>query len=138
MITLHLTKLLADEGFGTIDTDLFWEEAPLNSSGVPKEGVWVVTRGSEVSRTNIGIQSFDIYARFANKLTTAQKLEDILTYLQEAYGEICELPDVPPYSGNQYTNVRIMPTSGIENVGTDEQEKIVKVISGEIRYNKES
>lgn len=138
MITLHLLKLLENEGFGTIDTNLFWEEVPLNSSGKPKEGIWIVTRGVPVSRTNLNIQAFDIYGRYSNKITTAQKLEDVLAFLQDAYHEVCDLPEVPPYSENQYKNVRIVPTSGVENVGTDEQEKIVKVISGEIRYNKES
>lgn len=135
MVTLHILQLLEDEGFGTIDTDLFWEEAPLDSSGDPKNGVWIVTRGSDVSRVDIGIQSFDIYARYSNKVTTQQKLSAILTFLQEAYGEVCELPTVPPHSTTQYVNVSIMPTSGVENVGTDENEKIVKVISGEVRYS---
>lgn len=135
MVTLHLLKLLEDEGFGTINTDLFWEDAPLNSAGVPKDGVWIVTRGSEVSRVDAGIQAFDIYARYANKVTCAQKLEDILVYLRNAYQEVCELPTVPPQSDTQYINVSIQPTSGVENVGTDDQEKIVKVISGEVRYS---
>jgi hypothetical protein len=135
MITLHILKLLENEGFGTIDTDLFFEEAPLDSTGKPKEGVWIVTRGSAVNRLNVGIQNFDIYARYSNKIKTAQKLEDILDYLKEAYG-MCDLPQVPPYSLAQYTNVTITPTSSVENVGTDENEKIVKVISGEIRFNK--
>lgn len=138
MVTLHLLKLLEDEGFGVIDTNLFWEEVPLDSNGDPLDGVWIVTRGTEISRTNVGQQAFDIYARYANKLTTAGKLEDILNYLQEAYGEVCELPDVPPYSASVYSNVRIEPVSSVENVGTDENEKIVKLISGIIRYNKES
>lgn len=138
MVTLHLLKLLEDEGFGVIDTNLFWEEVPLDSNGDPLDGVWIVTRGTEISRTNVGQQAFDIYARYANKLTTASKLEDILKYLQEAYGEVCELPDVPPYSASVYSNVRIEPVSSVENVGTDENEKIVKLISGIIRYNKES
>lgn len=138
MVTLHLAKLLADEGFGTIDTDLFWEEASLDSQGDPKEGVWVVTRGSAIDRFNSSIQAFDIYARYANKITTQQKLQDILDYFWEIQGENCTLPTVPPYSNIQYTNVRIFPTSSIENAGTDDNGKIVKVISGEIRYRKES
>lgn len=138
MVTLHLLQLLANEGFGTIDTDLFWEEAPLDSKGDPINGVWLVTRGSEVTRLNVGIQAFDIYARYSNKLTTHTKLEAILTYLREAYGEVCELPDVPGYSASQYTQVMIEPTSSVENVGSDENEKIVKVISGIIHYKKGS
>lgn len=138
MVTLHILKLLQDEGFGTVDTNLFWEEVPLDSNGDPKDGIWIVSRGSEVSRTSLHIQAFDLYARYSNKVTTSQNLENLLEYLQTAFEEVCYLPEFPPYSTNQYTNVRIVPTSGIENVGTDDNEKIVKVISGEVRYNKES
>lgn len=138
MVTLHVAQLLADEGFGILDQDIFWEEAALDSSGNPKEGIWIVTRGASISRFNLDIQSFDIYARFANKLTTHSKLQSILDYFWNIQGENCTLPTVPPYSEEQYTNVRIFPTSSIENVGSDDQEKIVKVISGEIRYKKEN
>lgn len=136
MITLHIAKLLEDEGFGTLDTDIFWEEVALDTKGDPKEGIWIVTRSSEVSRLRTTIVSFDIYARYANKITTQRKLEDILEFLRQAYGEVCTLPIVPPYSTAIYNDVQIMPTSSVESVGSDEQEKIVKVISGEIRYSK--
>lgn len=135
MVSLHIAKLLEDEGFGTLDTDIFWEEAPLDSKGNPKEGVWVVTRGSEVTRLKTGVQNFDIYARYKNKVQTSQKLESILEFLKEAYGTVCELPIVPPHSTTVYKDVVIEPVSGIENVGSDEQDKIVKVISGVIRYS---
>ena len=133
MITLHLAQWLEDEGFGTLDTDIFWEEVPL-SNGKPKDGMWVVTRSPGVTRLNVGIQNFDIYARYSNKLETAQKLEAILNRLQEAYGDVCTLPTVPPHSLTEYTDVMIEPTSGVDNVGSDEQDKIVKVISGTIHY----
>lgn len=138
MITLHIAKLLADEGFGTLDTDIFWEDMPVDSKGVPKEGLWVVSRGAEVDRTTVGTQAFDIYSRSANKITSSQQLENILAYLQQAYGDVCELPLVPPYSMTRYYDVQLAPTSGIENVGADEQDKVVRVISGEIKFKKES
>src|SRR5690606_26981369 len=134
MVTLHLAKWLEQEGFGTLDTDIFWEEVPLGSNGKPKEGVWVVSRSPAVDRLNVGIQNFDIYARYANKITTGNKLKAILKRLQEAYGDVCTLPTVPPYSLTEYTNVTIEPVSGVDNVGSDEQDKIVKVISGIIYY----
>ncbi len=137
MITLSILKLLENEGFGTIDTDLFWEDAPLDSQGNPKNGVWIVPRGSTYGRF-IKTQAFDIYSRNANKVTSSKKLEDILEYLQEAYGEVCELPTVPPYSTTRYYDVQIVPTSSVENVGADDQDKIVRVISGQINYKKES
>ena len=134
MIALHLLKLLEDNNFGTIDTDLFFEEAPLDGQGKPKQGCWIVERGTSVNRFNTQTQNFDIYSRFSNKLTGYKKLEAILDFLQEAYGEVCELPAVPPYSSTVYENVRIEPTSSVENVGTDENNRIVRVISGVVRY----
>ena len=136
MIALHILKLLENEGFGTIDTDLFFEEAPLDGQGKPKQGVWIVERGASVNRFNTQTQSFDIYSRYTNKLTGYKKLEGILDFLQEAYGEVCELPAVPPYSSTVYENVRIEPTSSVENVGTDVDNKIVRVISGTVQYSK--
>jgi len=134
MVTLHILQLLEDNGFGTIDTDLFYEDAPLDNSGVPKQGVWIVTRGSEVNRLNVGNQNFDIYSRYTNKLTGAVKLENILTFLKEAYDDVCTLPTVAPYSLTEYYDVIIEPTSGVENAGTDEQDKVVRVISGNVKY----
>lgn len=136
MISLHLLKLLEDEGFGTIDTDLFWEEAALDSSGEPRNGVWIVTRGSSIDRFNVSVQAFDIYSRYTNKLTGAQKLEQILEFLGDAYGTVCDLPAVPPYSNRTYKNCTITPTSSVENAGTDANNKVVRVISGEIRYER--
>lgn len=134
MISLHIAAWLAEEGFGALDTDIFWEEVSLDSNGNPKDGIWVVTRGTPVTRFTTS-QAFDIYSRYKNKLTGSQKLEAILTRLQEAYGDVCTLPSVPPYSLTEYNNVRIVPTSGIENAGTDEQDKVVRVISGEVQFN---
>lgn len=136
MITLSILKELENEGFGTIDTDLFFEEASLDSKGNPKNGIWIVTRGSAVSRVNVEIQSFDIYTRYSNKLTGHQKLQEILEWLQEAYGDVCTLPACPPYTTQTYKNVRIFPTSSIESAGFDENNKLVRVISFEVYFNK--
>lgn len=144
MITLHIGKLLEDEGFGVLaltgneaNAEIYWEDIPLDSQGNPKNGVWVVTRSSTVSRLQTGVQAFDIYARYSNKITTANKLEGILNYLRDAYGEVCELPTIPEYSETVYRNVSIEPVSSVENVGSDVNNKIVKVISGIIRYEEE-
>lgn len=135
MVSLNIAAWLAQEGFGTLDSDIFWEDAPLDNKGIPKEGIWVVARGTPVDRFTTTRQAFDIYSRYTNKLTGSQKLEAILERLKEAYGEVCMLPVVDPYSSTQYDNVRLYPVSGIENVGTDEQDKVVRVISGEVQYN---
>lgn len=135
MITLHIAKWLADEGFGQLDSSIFWEEIPVDTKAKSIDGIWVVSRGSSLSRLNVTTQQFDIYSRFANKVQGSKKLEAILNRLQTAYGDVCELPTVEPYSTNEYVDVRIRPISGIETVGADEQDKIVRVISAEIQYN---
>lgn len=135
MITLNILKWLDDAGFGTIDTDLFWESVPIRN-GKAKDGIWIVSRGTQISRSNIRIQNFDIYSRFANKLTGDKKLEDILQYMVDNYGEVCTLKAVPPYTSTTYENVRIVPTSSVENVGLDENEKMVRLISGQVRYTR--
>lgn len=139
MVTLHIAALLAQEGFGTLDQDIFWEDMPINAQGDPIDGLWVVARGSALSRFDTTTQAFDIYSRSSNKLESSKQLEDILEFLKDAYGEVCELPTVPPYSLTEYIEVRLRPVSGIENVGVDEQDKVVRVISAEVQYliNKE-
>ena len=79
MITLHIAKLLEGEGFGIIDQDLFWEEMPLDSNGNARDGIRIVTRGSELSRNGTRTQDFDIYSRSSNKVTGSKKLENILS-----------------------------------------------------------
>lgn len=136
MITLNVLKLLENEGFGTIDTDLFWEEVPLDGNGRPKNGLWIVPRASSVTSRNVRVQQFDIYSRYTNKLTGSKKLEAILEYFEHNSDKPCELPVAEPYTETQYTNIRIIPLGSIENVGLDENGKVVRVISAEIRYNK--
>lgn len=136
MITLHILQLLADNGFGTIDTDLFWEEIPLDEKGEVKDGIWILSRGAPLTRGTRNIEAFDIYSRYANKVTGSQKLEDILSFLGGAYGTICDLPEVSGHSNNEYKKVAIQPTSNIENAGVDANGKVVRVISGQIIYNK--
>ena len=135
MILLSLLQQFEDVGLGTIDVDLFYEDAPLDSNGNAKDGMWIVSRGPQVSHTNTNVQAFDIYSRHKNKLTGAANLYQVLDYLQEAYSGVCTLPSSPPYTTDTYSNVIITPTSGVESVGVDENGKVVRVISGEIRFN---
>lgn len=136
MVTLHILKWLEQNNIGTVDTDLFYEEAPLDSKGIPRNGLWIVTRGATISRFGATIQDFDIYSRYTDKLTGSRKLTQVLELLQEAYGTVCDLQAVPPYTTDTLVNVRLEPTSSIENVGLDSNNKIVRVISGTVQYDK--
>lgn len=135
MVTLNIAKLLDDNGFGTLDQTIFWEEIPVGSLEGVTDGIWIVSRGSSLDRFNVTTQAFDIYCRNNNKVACSQKLESILHFLQDSYADVCDLPLVPPYNLTVYNNVRIRPTSGIENVGTDANERIIKLISAEVQYD---
>lgn len=141
MILLSLLKQLELDGFGTLHTDdakgdLFYEVAPLGKDGEPLSGMWIVSRTGDVTRFNIGIQPFDIYTRYSNKLEGGQKALEVLEWLQSKYDQYCELPAVEPYFNHGYSKVILTPVSGVNAVGLDDQNRMVYVISGEVRYNK--
>ena len=134
MITLNIAKLLEDNGYGSIDTDIFLEEAPLNTAGVPIDGLTIVSRSTALDRFNVRTQQFDIYSRYTNKLTGFTKLEEILDLLQDSYSDVCTLPAVEEYSDKVYNNVRIRPLTGIQTVGADEQDRVVRFISATVQF----
>lgn len=141
MITLHILKLLEDNGYGTIALtgnetadDLLWfEKLP-----VGKEGVFIMSRGTSLSRGQRATQSFDLYARGSNDIDGMQRLEDILNFFAEECYPVCDLPTVPSYSDNQYTNTVIVPTSNIENVGLDDTDRVIYTVSAQVTYQKEN
>lgn len=128
MITLHILQLLEDEDFGTIDTDLFWEKLPLD-----KNGVAILSRGSELNRQTSKIQAFDLYSRGVNDLLGADKLEKIWEYFTRL--QVCTLPTTEK-SNKLYKGVRFAPGS-IENLGLDETDRLVFRMSCEVVYIKE-
>lgn len=131
MITLHLLQLLQDDGFGTIDTDLFWEKLPLK-----KNGVAIFSRGGELARgRNWATQGFDLYCRGSSDLKGAEKLEEIWQFMVENYA-VCDLPAVPEKSDRIYEQVRIIPVSNIENLGLDEGDRVMFRLSANIIYKK--
>lgn len=134
MITLSLLKQMELDGLGTIDSDLWHLEVPLNSQGIPANGAWIVPRGAPITRFNINIQPIDIYFRSTNKNATLKRAWDFLNYLQDSYEDVCTLPAYPPIFTHTYSNVTITPTDGVSYVGEDENRKLVFVISGEIRF----
>lgn len=129
MITLSFLKLLEDEGFGTIDTDLFFQKLTLD-----KKGLYIADIGDPLSRGVRKTQSFELYARGSNDVDGYKKLVDLLDWMKEAYGTICNLPSVPPISTDEYSNVTIQPTSSITNVGLDANNRIIYSLTGQITY----
>ena len=122
MITLHILQYLADNGIGTaIDEDLFFEKLPLN-----KHGIAIYSRGGEQAHGRNTIQqSFDLYCRGTSDVVGYNDLEKARILFSESYGKVCDLPIIPDISERQYTNVRFVTIDNIENLGTDENERVV-------------
>ena len=132
MITLHILQYLADNGFGTIDTSLFFEKLPLG-----KKGIAIFSRGGEQAYgRSTATQSFDLYSRGTTDVTGMQALEDIRTFLADSYGEVCTLPEVPPYSTIEYEKVRFVTIDNIENLGLDENDRVVYRLGAQVIYQK--
>jgi hypothetical protein len=138
MITLHILKLLEDEGFGTLaltgnepNASLFFEKLPLD-----KTGVFIMSRGAPLVKGTRITQSFDLYARGTNDIEGANRLNEMLDYFRDEGEAICDLPTIPGYSDIEYKNVHITPTGSIENAGSDDTDRVIYVVSAEIRYNR--
>jgi len=129
MITLSFLKLLEDNNFGLIDTDLFFQKLTLD-----KKGIYIADIGDGLTRGQRRTQSFELYARGKNDTDGYKQLSDILDFLRDSYSGVCELPPVPPISTKEYTNVTILPTSTITNVGLDANNRIIYSITGQIIY----
>lgn len=132
MITLHFAQLLENEGFGTLDTDIFWEKLPIDI-----DGIFVISRGGTSFINNRATQAFDIYSRHANALLGADKLEKIWEFVTED-GVVCDLPPIPNVSHKEYKRVRIIPQSNLENLGEDEAGRKIWRWSYQLNYIKES
>ena len=133
MIALHLLQLLEDEGFGTIDDKsggLFYEKLPLGAVGVA-----IFSRGGPMGKGRRNEQSFDLYARGANDLLGADKLEKIKEYFEQNE-TTCQLPIVPGLSNKIYSSATVEMTDNVENLGLDENDRVVFRLSGRVNYNK--
>lgn len=133
MISLHLLQYLKDNGFGTaIDTDLFFEKLPLG-----KTGVAIFSRGGEATYGRRScVQRFDLYSRGSSDLTGYDKLDKIRTFFSDNYDELCTLPTVPGISNRTYGNARITAIDNIENLGLDENDRVVYRLGAEVIYKK--
>lgn len=129
MITLSFLKLLENEGFGTIDEDLFYQKLTLD-----KEGVYIADVGDSVERHSRDTQSYELLARGKSDVDGYKKLTEIRRFLVNEYQNICELPPVPPITTDEYTNVELSKPSTITNVGLDAQDRIIYSMTGTIIF----
>ena len=134
MVILHILQYLLDNGFGTaIDIDLFFEDIPLG-----KNGIGIISRSGEAYINNrVTTQRFDIYCREDSAALAVDKLEKIRLFFADNYNNLCTLPIVPNVSTRQYKRVCITSLDGIENLGIDDNSRIVFRLAGEITFEKE-
>lgn len=133
MITLHLLEYLKENGYGTaIGADLFFEKLPLD-----KNGVAIFSRGGEATYGRRRcVQRFDLYSRGSSDLTGYDKLDKIRTFFSDNYDNLCELPPVPGVSDRQYKKARITAIDNVENLGLDENDRVIYRLGAEIVYEK--
>jgi hypothetical protein len=129
MITLSFLKLLEDNGFGTIDTDLFFQKLTLD-----KAGVYITDIGEPVARNSRDTQSYELLVRGVTDVAGYKKLKDIRKFIINNYSYICELPPVPPITTEEYTNVELSKPSTITNVGLDATKRVIYSMTGTIIY----
>lgn len=150
MITLSLLQFLAENGYGEIDADLFWQKLSLG-----KIGVYITDIGQPQSRGQLRVQKYQLYSRGTNDVDGYTRLMKIVDFLNDSYGE-CKLPSIEELftldksklnkanlayvkaklklSTKDYTNVIIMPVSTPTNIGEDTNGRIIWSATGELRY----
>jgi hypothetical protein len=133
MITLHVLQYLADNGFGTIDTDLFFEKLPL-----AQKGIAIFSRGgTQAFGRRTAAQTFDLYFRGTSDVAGSETAEAVKLFLADSYGQTCDLPEVPAVSDRQYKKVRFVLIGNIENIGMDENGRVMYRLAAQVIYSKE-
>lgn len=129
MITLSFLKLLDNEGFGTIDVDLFFQKLTLD-----KKGIYITDAGQPGERHGRDIQGYELLARGSNDVNGYELLKEIRSFLISEYQNISELPAVPPVTDYGYSNVELSKPSTITNVGLDDNNRVIYSMTGTIIY----
>lgn len=141
MITLALFRQMAIDGVARLEKDknFFWEEAPLQHDGKPAKGVWLITRGGDISTSRKGLNqrtTVDFYIAFGNKARAEATYMEIQQWLMRNK-IICKLSGTVGNTDYSYTfhNIRFRPTLSPQNAGATENGLIIKVASILIIYD---
>lgn len=151
MITAALYKQMLKDGVAGLHEGLplggkddgrnfFWEEAPLQIDGKPANGVWLISRGGDISTSHNGLNlrtTVDFYIATASKTLTESIQQQIRDYLTK-HMCFCSLSGNAGGVDYRFTNVRVRPTSTPENAGATENGLIVKIASAQLVYDDEN
>lgn len=147
MITLALYQQMLKDGVANLhegqregdeddNRNFFWEEAPLQVDGNPASGVWLISRGGDISqsRKNLNLRTtVDFYIATKDKVTTEEIHQEIRKYLTKTLC-FCELKSDGDIKYH-FSNVRLRPASTPENGGATENGLIVKIASCLLVYD---
>ena len=125
--TLSLLKLLEDNGFGTIDKDLFFEKMPLGATGL-----YIASVGMSQAKGERRRQGYDIYVRGKNDIEARKLTESVADFICNC--NICELPAVPPIADESVKGVELDLASTPTSLGLDDHGRVLFRISGTIYY----
>lgn len=139
MITLAIFRQMIADGVAglTKDSDFFLEEAPLQHNGAPAKGVWLVTRGGDITQSRKGLNlrtTVDFYVAFSDKSKVGATHSEILDWMRENRS-ICALSGSVGEYSYSFKNIRIQPSQTPQNAGVTENELIIKVASAQLVYD---
>lgn len=134
MLTYHILRYLQDNGFGTIDNGLYWEKLPLDVYGI---AIYSRPGTANASGNKRRMKQFDLYARGKSDLGGMQTLERVQDFLLKNYDNLCDLPVIPGFSERKYTKATITSTDEIENLGLDENDRLIFRLGCTIYYQKD-
>lgn len=132
MVSLSLLKYLEDNGFGTIDQNLFWQKM-----GIDDDGIYISDVGGSQDRGERPSLTYTIYSRAKNDVEAYRQLEAIADFLKSSFA-VCKLPAVPPVTDYGYKNVTILPPSAIVTVGQDINDRSIYSFTGQLYYGSKS
>lgn len=128
MITLSLLQYIADNGFGTVDKDLFWQKLSID-----KDGVFIADLGQAQTRGERRTQRYELYSRGKSDVDGYRRLKAIADFLNGSY-ETCSLPACPLVPDSEsYSNITIMPLSTPTNIG-EKNGRIIWSVTGKLVY----
>ena len=139
MITLAILQQMVEDKVADleIDTNCFWEQAPLQKDGSPASGVWLVTRSGSAMNSPKGYtlsSTIDFYVALANKPKTEAVHQEILEWIIQNPC-FCEMTGSVGGTTYNFYNVRIRPTTTPQNIMVTNNNLVVKIASAQLVYD---
>lgn len=146
MITLALFEEMSRQKVAGLIGDpddpkrnFYWEEAPLQHNGDPAQGVWLITRGGNISNSRRGLNlktTVDFYVGLRDAVEGEKIHREILRWLTKTLG-FCELRGSVRGMDYHFSNIRLRPEATPQNDGVTDNGVFVKVASCLLVYDDE-